>query len=129
MREFRVLRRSASIEKPAGESVAMTRADRDALASGGAAAAEHGGAGFGTHARPEAVHFRTVAAVGLKCALGHGDPLLFSKENLLFSNTLSISQTNFGIQRRRALHDVARGMQSRGYAERESRKTDVTSAA
>jgi hypothetical protein len=117
-----VFRRSAFIEKPAGESVAMPGADRDALAPGGAAAAEHGGAGFGLHSRPEAVHFRTVAAVGLKCTLGHGDPLLFSKENLLFSNPLSISQANFGIQRRSALHDVAREMRIRGYAEREPQR-------
>jgi hypothetical protein len=106
----------------AGESVAMPGTDRDALAPGGAAATEHGGAGFGLHARPEAVHFRTVAAVGLKCTLGHGDPLLFSKENLLFSNPLSISQANFGIQRRSALHDVAREMRIRGYAEREPQR-------
>ena len=64
----------------------MPGADRDALAPGGAAAAEHGGAGFGLHARPEAVCFRAVAAVGLKCTLGHGDPLLFPKENLRFNS-------------------------------------------
>jgi hypothetical protein len=63
----------------------MTGADGDALASGCAAAAEHGGAGVGLHARPEAVRFRTVAAIGLKCSFGHGYPLLFSKENLQFS--------------------------------------------
>jgi hypothetical protein len=63
----------------------MPGADRNALAAGGAAAAEHGGAGFGLHARPEAVRLRTVAAVGLKCTLGHRDPLLFPKENLRFT--------------------------------------------
>jgi hypothetical protein len=31
------------------------------------------------------VRLRTVAAVGLKCALGHRDPLLFPKENLRFT--------------------------------------------
>ena len=76
---------STFIEKPAGESVAMAGADGDALAPGGAAAAEHGGAGIGLHARPEAVRFRTVAAIGLKCSFGHGYPLLFLKENLQFS--------------------------------------------
>jgi hypothetical protein len=75
----------------------MRGADRDTLAAGGAAATEHGGTGVGLHARPEAVSFRTVAAVGLKGTFGHGNPLLFSKENLLFSNSLSISQAKFGI--------------------------------
>ena len=74
----------------------MRGADRDTLAAGGAAATEHGGAGIGLHSRPEAVSFRTVAAVGLKGTFGHGNPLLFSKENLLVSNCLSISQTKFG---------------------------------
>lgn len=81
-----MLRRSAFIEKPAGKSVAMPGADGDALAARGAATAEHGGAGFGLHARPETVCFRTVAAVRLKCTLGHRDPLLLGKENLCFSN-------------------------------------------
>jgi hypothetical protein len=34
------------------------------------------------------VRFRTVAAVGLKCALGHRDPLLLGKENLRFSSSV-----------------------------------------
>lgn len=62
----------------------MRGTDGDALASGGAPAAEHGSAGIGLHARPEAVRFRAVAAVGLKCSFGHNDPLLFPKENLQF---------------------------------------------
>jgi hypothetical protein len=77
---------STFIEKPAGESVAMPGAHGDALASGGAAAAEHGGAGIGLHARPEAVRFRAVAAIGLKCSFGHGYPLLFLKKNLQLSS-------------------------------------------
>ena len=60
----------------------MPGADGNALAAGGAAAAEHGCAALGLHARPKPVCFRTVAAVGLKCAFGHGYPLLFLKENL-----------------------------------------------
>jgi hypothetical protein len=63
----------------------MAGADGDALAPSGAAAAEHGGTSIGLHARPEAVRFRTVAAIGLKCSFGHGYPLLFLKENLQFS--------------------------------------------
>jgi hypothetical protein len=66
----------------------MRGTDGDALASGGAPAAEHGGAGIGLHARPEAVRFRAVAAVGLKCSFGHNDPLLFPKENLRFSSNI-----------------------------------------
>ena len=73
----------------------MRGADGDTLAAGSAAAAEHGGAGFGLHARAEAVCFRTVAAIGLKGTLRHRELLLFSKENLLFSDHLSISQANF----------------------------------
>jgi hypothetical protein len=73
----------------------MRGADGDALASCGAAAAEDGGASFGLHARPESMRFGTVAAVRLKRTFGHSHPLLFSKENLLFSNCLSISQAKF----------------------------------
>ena len=80
---------SAAFESRTGrKSVAMRGTDGDALASGGAPAAEHGGAGIGLHARPEAVRFRAVAAVGLKCSFGHSDPLLFPKENLQFSCTI-----------------------------------------
>jgi hypothetical protein len=86
-----------SNQQPVGNSIAMRGADGDTLAAGGPAATEHGGAGVGLHARPEPVSFRTVAAVGLKSSFGHGNPLLFSKENLFVSNCLSISQANFGI--------------------------------
>jgi hypothetical protein len=80
---------SAALESRTGrESVAMRGTDGDALASGGAAAAEHGSAGIGLHARPEAVRFRAVAAVGLKCSFGHSDPLLLGKENLSFSSNI-----------------------------------------
>ena len=57
--------------------IAMTRTDGDALASGGAAAAQHGCAGLGFHARAESVCLRAVATIGLKCALGHRIALLF----------------------------------------------------
>src|ERR1700689_4959431 len=86
---------AASESRTGRESVAMRGTDGDALASGGAPAAEHGGAGIGLHARPEAVRFRAMAAVGLKCTFGHRELLLLSKENLLFSDPLSISQANF----------------------------------
>src|SRR5271170_2212966 len=79
-------RPETGLENQSQWSVAMPGADRDALAPCGAAAAEHGGAGVGLHARPEAVRLRSVAAVGLECTLGHGYPLLFLKENLQFSS-------------------------------------------
>jgi hypothetical protein len=62
-------------------SVAMAGADTDTLATRSTAAAEHGGAGLGLHTRPKPVCFHAVTAVGLKCAFGHGYPLLFAKEN------------------------------------------------
>jgi len=62
--------------------VAESGTDRNAAAADGATAAENGCAGLGLHARPEAVCFHAVAAVGLKCALGHGIALLFPGENL-----------------------------------------------
>jgi hypothetical protein len=66
--------------------VAEAGADCNTLAANGAAAAQHGCAGLGLHARPEAVCLHTVAAVGLKCALGHGNALLFPLKNLRFDS-------------------------------------------
>lgn len=54
-------------------SVAESRADRYALATGGAAAAQHGGAAVGLHARSKAMGLSAFAPVGLKCALWHGE--------------------------------------------------------
>ena len=62
--------------------VAESGAYRDALATDGAAAAEHCGARLGLHARPETMGLHALAAVGLKCALGHENTLLFPDENL-----------------------------------------------
>jgi hypothetical protein len=67
--------------------VAEAGAHCNALAADGTAAAQHGSAGLGLHARPEPVRFHTVAAVGLKCALGHGNALLFPLKNLRFDST------------------------------------------
>jgi hypothetical protein len=67
------------------ELVAEASADGNALATDGAAAAEHGSAGFGLHTCAEAVSFHALAAIRLKCALGHGIALLFSEENLCLS--------------------------------------------
>ncbi len=56
--------------------VAITRRNRDALASLGATARKHGLAALGLHTLPEAVHFGAFAAIGLKCALGHAETAL-----------------------------------------------------
>jgi hypothetical protein len=65
-----------------GGLVAETSADGNALAPYGAAAAEHGCAGLGLHACAETMCLHALTAVGLKCALGHKNALLFSRENL-----------------------------------------------
>lgn len=87
----------------------MRGTDGDALASGGAAAAEHGGAGVGLHARPEAVGFSTVAAVGLKCSFGHRDPLLLVKENLSFSSNIEYIVDEFQNPAERAASRCGKG--------------------
>jgi hypothetical protein len=56
--------------------VAETGADGNALATLCATAAEHSGSALGLHAGSEAVGLDALAAVGLKCALGHGNALL-----------------------------------------------------
>jgi hypothetical protein len=63
-------------------SVAEAGANRHTLPSDGAAAAQHGGASLGLHARAEPVRLHAVAAIGLKCALGHENTLLFPVKNL-----------------------------------------------
>jgi hypothetical protein len=62
--------------------VAEAGAYGNALAADGTATAENGCAALGLHARAKAVCFHTVAAIGLKCALGHGNALLFASKNL-----------------------------------------------
>jgi hypothetical protein len=62
--------------------VAEASADSDAFTPDGAAAAQHGSAALGLHARTESVSFHALAAIGLKCALGHGYALLFPGKNL-----------------------------------------------
>jgi len=54
------------------ELVAESSTDRDLVATFGTAAAENSGTGFGLHAAEKTVGLGTVAAVGLKSALGHG---------------------------------------------------------
>jgi hypothetical protein len=62
--------------------VAEAGADGHALAADGATAAQDGGAALGLHARAEPVRLHAFAAIGLKCALGHKNALLFPEENL-----------------------------------------------
>jgi hypothetical protein len=66
--------------------VAEAGADGDALAADSTATAEYGSAGLGLHARAKAVCLHTVAAVRLKCALGHGNALLFPLKNLRYDS-------------------------------------------
>ena len=62
--------------------VAKTGADGDALAANGATAAQYRCACLGLHTRTEAVGFHALAAIGLKCALGHENALLFPCKSL-----------------------------------------------
>jgi hypothetical protein len=61
--------------------IAESRADGDALAADGAAAAEYGCPGLGLHASAEAMGFHAFASIGLKCALGHENGLLFPEKS------------------------------------------------
>jgi hypothetical protein len=60
------------------ELVAESGADSYALAADGTAAAQHGRTRLGLHASTKTVGFHALAAIGLKCALGHKNALLFS---------------------------------------------------
>jgi hypothetical protein len=72
--------------------VAEASADRNAFTADGTAAAEHGSACFGLHTRPEPVYFYTAMAVRLKCALWHGNALLFALKNLRFDSEVKYSK-------------------------------------
>jgi hypothetical protein len=60
------------------ELVAESGADSHALAADGTATAQYGRTRLGLHAGTKAVGFHAFAAIGLKCALGHKNALLFS---------------------------------------------------
>jgi hypothetical protein len=66
--------------------VAEASTDGNALAANGTATAQYCCAGLGLHARPKSVRLHTVAAVGLKCALGHENALLFPIEDVAFDS-------------------------------------------
>jgi hypothetical protein len=70
--------------------VAEASAHGHTLAADGAATAEDGCAALGLHTRAEPVRFHTVAAIGLKCALGHGNALLFPTENLSLDGKIQV---------------------------------------
>jgi len=74
---------AAASPGPPGKLVAEASADGHAFAALCATAAEHGGAALGLHAGPKAVSLNALAAVGLKCALGHGNALLNSSVKIL----------------------------------------------
>jgi hypothetical protein len=71
-------------------SIAEAGADAHALAAGGAAAAEHCGPGIGLHAGAKAVGFHSLAAIGLKRALGHKNILLIPDENLCLDGKIQV---------------------------------------
>jgi len=73
------LKKHSDSKALAGNSVAVACAHGDTLAAGGAAAAQHRGSALGLHAGAEAVGLRAAMAIGLKCALGHRNALLFLK--------------------------------------------------
>jgi hypothetical protein len=52
------------------------------FATDGATTAQNGCAALGLHARAESMRLYAFAAIGLKCALGHRNALLFPLENL-----------------------------------------------
>jgi hypothetical protein len=62
--------------------VAEACAHRYTLAANGATAAQYSCAALGLHPRAEAMRLHALAAIGLKCALGHKNALLFPNENL-----------------------------------------------
>jgi hypothetical protein len=59
------------------ELVAESGAYGDAFAANGAAAAQYGCSGLGLHACAETMGLHTTAAIGLECALGQKNALLF----------------------------------------------------
>jgi hypothetical protein len=71
-------------------SVPETGADGDALAADGATAAEDGSAALGLHAGAETMGFHALAAIGLKCALGHNNALLSSSGNLRLNGKIQV---------------------------------------
>ena len=62
--------------------IAVAGTDGNAFAALGSAAGKYGCAGLGLHAGQKPVCLRPMAAVRLKCALGHDAALLILLENL-----------------------------------------------
>src|SRR5574341_489721 len=63
--------RSTTLDTAAGRLLPEAGADRDPLAAAGPAARQHLASALRLHALAEAVRLRTVAPVGLECALRH----------------------------------------------------------
>jgi hypothetical protein len=72
------------------ELVAEAGADGDALAPDGATAAQNGCAALGLHACAKSMSLDALAAVGLKCALGHKYALLFPVKNLCLDGKIQV---------------------------------------
>jgi hypothetical protein len=64
--------------------IAVAGAYRNALAPFGASAGKNRGSRFRFHTRKKTVRLRAMAAVRLKCALGHDAALLISLKNICF---------------------------------------------
>jgi hypothetical protein len=64
------------------ELVAETGTDGYPLTANGATAAQYRSACLGLHTRAKTMGLHTLAAIGLKCALGHENALLFPSKNL-----------------------------------------------
>jgi hypothetical protein len=77
-------------QKRQANLVAESSAHGHANAAYAAAAAEHGCAGLGLHAGAEPVGFHALAAVGLKCALGHGNALLYPLKDLRLDGKIQV---------------------------------------
>lgn len=117
------------------ELVAEACADGDLVAAFGAAAVEDGGAGFGLHAREEAVGLGAVAAVGLKGTLGHHlllvrFPLIpssrgaMSRVRGLLDCRKSLSREVLSIREKAAMRQ-AKGLWRRGFGDALQRAQDA----
>jgi hypothetical protein len=82
-RPKRIGARSAPAQKTERQTlVAEAGAYGHTLTANGATAAQNGRAALSLHTRAKTVRLHSFAAIGLKCALGHENALLFPEQNL-----------------------------------------------
>ena len=70
--------------------VAEASADSYALAANGTTTAQYGCAALGLHPGAKTVGLDALTAIGLKCALGHGNALLYSCGNLRLNGKIQV---------------------------------------